>query len=78
MAADITKKALGLLSQRLADTGARIIGTVHDEIILEVPEKVPGEAAVILKETMTQAGKAYLSKVPVEVEVTIGDSWAEK
>ncbi|HIJ69179.1 MAG TPA: hypothetical protein HPP57_06725, partial [Deltaproteobacteria bacterium] len=34
MAADITKKALGLLSQRLADTGARIIGTVHDEIIL--------------------------------------------
>ena len=35
---------------------------VHDEIILEVPEKLAGEAAVILKETMIQAGKAYLSK----------------
>jgi DNA polymerase I-like protein with 3'-5' exonuclease and polymerase domains len=78
MAADITKKALGLLSQRLADTGARIIGTVHDEIILEVPEKVPGEAAVILKETMIQACKAYLGRVPVEVEVAIGETWADK
>ena len=33
----------------LADTGARIIGTVRDEIILEVPEKMTREAAVILK-----------------------------
>jgi DNA polymerase I-like protein with 3'-5' exonuclease and polymerase domains len=62
----------------LANTGAKIIGTVHDEIILEVPEKIAGEVAVILKETMIQAGKAYLGKVPVEVEVTIGETWAEK
>jgi DNA polymerase-1 len=77
-AADITKKALGLLPQRLADTGAHITGTVHDEIILEVPEKMANAAAAILKEAMIQADKAYLSKVPVEVEVTIGDTWAEK
>jgi hypothetical protein len=32
--ADITKKALGLLQQSLAGTGAKIIGKVHDEIIL--------------------------------------------
>jgi DNA polymerase-1 len=77
-AADITKKALASLLQRLVDTGAKIIGTVHDEIILEVPERTAREAAVILKETMIEAGKAYLSKVPVEVEVTIGETWAEK
>jgi DNA polymerase I-like protein with 3'-5' exonuclease and polymerase domains len=59
-------------------TGARIIGTVHDEIILEVPDKTGNDAAVILKETMIDAGKAFLSRVPVEVEVTIGDTWAEK
>ncbi|MGA2404409.1 MAG: DNA polymerase [Syntrophobacteraceae bacterium] len=76
--ADITKKALGMLPQRLADAGAKIIGTVHVDIILEVPEKKAGEFAVILKETMIQAGKAYLSGVPVEVEVTIGGTWAEK
>jgi DNA polymerase I-like protein with 3'-5' exonuclease and polymerase domains len=39
----------------LAETGTQIIGTVHDELILEVPEKLAGEAAVILKETMIQA-----------------------
>ncbi|MFZ0931470.1 MAG: DNA polymerase [Syntrophobacteraceae bacterium] len=77
-AADITKKALCLLPQRLLGVGARIIGTVHDEIILEVPEQMAGEAAVILKETMIQASEAYLGKVPVEVEVTIGETWAEK
>jgi DNA polymerase I-like protein with 3'-5' exonuclease and polymerase domains len=62
----------------LADTGARIIGAVHDESILEITEGVANDAAVILKEIMIQAGKAFLSKVPVEVEVTIADTWAEK
>ena len=62
----------------MADTGTRIIGTVHDEIILEVPEKMAGEVAVILEETKIQAERAYISKVPVEVEVTIGETWAEK
>ncbi|MGA2403001.1 MAG: hypothetical protein ABSG91_15060, partial [Syntrophobacteraceae bacterium] len=47
-AADIGKKALSLLPQRLADTGVKIIGPGHDEIILEVPEKMAGEVAVIL------------------------------
>jgi DNA polymerase I-like protein with 3'-5' exonuclease and polymerase domains len=51
---------------------------VRDEIVLEVPEGMAREVAVILKETMIQAGKAYLSKVPVEVEVTIGETWAVK
>jgi len=62
----------------LADTGAQIIGTVHDEIILEVPNRVAGEVAVIQKKTMIQAGKAYLSKVTIELEVTVADNWAEK
>ena len=62
----------------MADTGFKIIGTVEDEIILEVPEKLAGEVAVILKETMIQAGKAYLGKVPIDVEVGIGDHWTKK
>jgi DNA polymerase-1 len=62
----------------LADTGAKIIGTVHDEIILEVPDSLAGEAAMILKETMIEAGEVYLGKVQIEVEVTVADTWAEK
>jgi DNA polymerase I-like protein with 3'-5' exonuclease and polymerase domains len=76
--ADITKKALGLLQQRPTMTGAQIIGTVHEEIILEVPEKMADDAVAILGDTMIEAGEAFLSKVPVEVEVTIGETWAEK
>ena len=51
---------------------------MHDEIILEVSDGLAEEAAVILKETMIQAGKTYLGKVPVEVEVAIGETWSEK
>jgi len=58
--------------------GARIIGMVHDEIILEVPEKMADRVATILRETMIQAGRTCLSKVPVEVDVTIRETWAEK
>ena len=76
--ADITKKALGLVPQRLAHTGARLIGTVHDEIILEVPDETENDAAAILREAMIVAGKAFLARVPIEVEVTIGGTWAEK
>jgi len=68
----MTKKALALLPQRLANSGSRIIGMVHDEIIREVPEKMAGETAVILKETMIQAGKAYLGRLPaVVVEIAM-------
>jgi DNA polymerase I-like protein with 3'-5' exonuclease and polymerase domains len=66
-----------LLPQRLVNTRGRIIGTVHDEIILEVSEEKANAAAAILRETMIEAGKAYLGKVPVEVEVAIGETWAE-
>jgi len=69
---------LDLLPQILAGTGVRVIGTVHYEIILEVPGKMADDAAEILRKTMIEAGRAYLSKVPVEVEVTIGETWAEK
>jgi DNA polymerase I-like protein with 3'-5' exonuclease and polymerase domains len=62
----------------LEDAGAQIIGTVYDEIILEVPGKMADDATAILKETMIEAGKVYLARVPVEVEVTIGETWAEK
>jgi len=51
---------------------------VHDEIILEVPEWVAREVAAILKETMIEAGQTCLGKVPVEVEVTVAENWADE
>jgi hypothetical protein len=37
-----------------------------------------GEAALILKDTMEEAGRALLKAVPVEAEVVIVGSWAAK
>ena len=77
-AADITKAALAKLPIALKETGARLIGTVHDEILLEAPENVANQAAQILQRVMEQAGHQYLRKVPVKAEVAIVNSWAEK
>lgn len=77
-AADITKLALGMLIKALEPTGAKIIGTVHDEIILEVCEEKASDAAKILKDIMEKAGNECLKKVPVVAETTIADSWADK
>jgi DNA polymerase I-like protein with 3'-5' exonuclease and polymerase domains len=51
---------------------------LHDEILLEVPIEATDEVALILKETMEQAGRASLKTVPVEAQVVIVDSWTEK
>ena len=67
-----------MLNLKLNGTGAMIVGCIHDEIILEVPEVMTDEIALILKETMEEAGRAFLKIVPVEAEVVIADSWAEK
>lgn len=77
-AADIAKKALGLLAPEVKKLKAHIIATVHDEILLEVPEVFAEEAAVLLKSTMEKAGEYYLKKVTAIAETIIADSWAEK
>lgn len=77
-AADIAKKALGMLVPVARNLNGHIIATVHDEILLEVPEHKAEEAAFELKNTMERAGTCYLKHVPVIAETTIADSWAEK
>lgn len=77
-AADIVKRALALLADVLDGTDVRIIGSVHDEILLEAPAAKAEYAAELLKSTMEKAGAHYLKLVPVIAEATIADSWAEK
>ena len=77
-AADIFKKALTMLAIELEDTASKIIGTVHDEIILEVPDHDVEEIAKILQNTMEKTGGYFLNKVPVIADVSMGASWAEK
>ena len=74
-AADIVKKALGLLTQRLIGMDTYIIGVVHDEILLEAPDHNADKAAAVLKATMEEAGNSILKNVPCQADVNVADSW---
>jgi DNA polymerase-1 len=76
LAADIFKVALIRLHATLAAEGARsrIVLQVHDEVILEVPPDEHDRAAQLTLDAMH--GAATL-RVPLEVNLSFGRSWAD-
>lgn len=75
-AADIIKLAMIEVDKQLAASGldAKMLLQVHDELILEVVEKDAEAAAQLLKNAME---KVIELKVPLKVEVAIGQNWDE-
>jgi len=80
-AADILKRAMidvhHTLEARPAGPGglrARMILTVHDELLFEVPKAEADEVAALVKAHME--GAAQLA-VPLTVDVGIGDNWKD-
>lgn len=57
---------------------AKILYTMHNEIIVKTKARIADEVALILKETMEETGRSFLKVVPVEAEVVVRGSWAEK
>jgi DNA polymerase I-like protein with 3'-5' exonuclease and polymerase domains len=75
--ADIIKRALRLLHDRLKGTGASIVNVVHDEIVVETNAADAEETARIVEKAMCDAGEEYVRKVPVKVEATVADEWVK-
>ncbi|HKG55616.1 MAG TPA: DNA polymerase I [Candidatus Limnocylindrales bacterium] len=73
-AADIQKLAMIRVAERLEGAGlhARLLLTVHDELLFEVPRAEVEPLAAIVRETME--GAMPLS-VPLTVDVKVGDDW---
>ena len=73
-AADLLKMAMISLDRRLDDerTDARMLLTVHDEIVIEAPESVAAKVAEIVKDTMENI---YPLAVPLAVDTGWGRSW---
>jgi DNA polymerase-1 len=73
-AADILKMAMIALERNLTEhgSGARMLLTVHDEIVIEAPEPDAAEVAGIVKETMENV---FPLKVPLAVDAHWGKSW---
>ncbi len=72
-AADILKLAMIALDERLP-LDAKMLLTVHDEIVIEVPESRAADVAGIMKETMENI---YPLAVPLAVDTRWGRSWYE-
>jgi DNA polymerase-1 len=75
-AADIIKKAMLDVYRALTEHGlqSRMLLQVHDELVLEVPEKEVQMVAEIVKHAMEQSVKL---SVAMEVEIKIGENWAK-
>ncbi len=75
-AADVIKKAMVSIHQRLRDEGraSRLVLQVHDELLIEAPEVEVSAAKKILTEEMVAA---YPLDPPLGVDVGVGDDWAE-
>lgn len=74
--ADIIKKAMVRLSAVLKEQcpKARIILQVHDELLLEVPEKEGSRIQAVVKKTMENVVSL---KVPLLVATGVGNNWVE-
>ncbi len=75
--ADMTKLALRFIFDRLQTRNARIVNTVHDEIVVEAVAAEAEDIAAIVAEEMRRAGQAFITDVPVEVGVIVADTWAK-
>jgi DNA polymerase-1 len=75
-AADLIKLAMIRVDREFLDAGmeARLILQVHDELIVEAPEREAGRSEQVLTEAME--GVAKLS-VPLIVSVSRGRNWGE-
>ncbi len=76
-AADILKRAMIDVHAALTDVAdgrARMILTVHDELLFEAPEDAADEVAAAVKQLMESA---VALKVPLTVDVGMGENWKE-
>ena len=74
-AADIMKRAMILVDQTIAPMkDVRMILTVHDELLFEVPRERAAEVATVVQNAMQHAATL---NVPLTVDVGIGENWKE-
>ena len=75
-AADIIKLAMIKIDQVLKEKNlkTKMLLKVHDEFIFEAPLEEVDEVSKLIKDAMESA---YSTKVPLTVEVGVGDNWLE-
>ncbi len=78
LAADLFKLALVRIDDAVqaAALAARLVLQVHDEVLLEVPGDEEMQVGALVVDTMVGVGATVGLRVPLDVSVGWGDSWA--
>jgi len=72
---DVIKKAMIILCERLKPYDAKLILTVHDEVVVEVIDSQKIEVAEIVSQSMIDGFAEYFSIIPVESDSITGPCW---
>jgi DNA polymerase-1 len=72
--ADLLKAIMAEVYSSLPED-VKLVGSIHDELILEASTAQAPEMAVRLREIMVRVGSEILSPVPVDAEVEVLESW---
>ena len=75
--ADMTKFALIGINEALQDYDARIVNTVHDEIVVEAREDQAEVVCKIVEQEMVKAGERIINLVPIVADAKIADYWSK-
>ncbi len=75
--ADILKRSLFLLHERMRGTGAMLVNIVHDEILVECDAAEAESTAAMLESAMLDAGAKFVSRVPIKVDIKVADEWSK-
>jgi DNA polymerase-1 len=75
--ADMTKLALVGLNEALQGYDARVVNTVHDEIVVEARAEQAEAVCKIVEHEMVKAGAKIITLVPVVADAKIADYWSK-
>ncbi len=75
--ADMTKLALIYIQEQLWEKNydAKLINTVHDEIVVEAREDLAEEVKGVVEEMMINAAQQIVKVVPIVADATLADCW---
>ena len=75
--ADTIKKAMILCLDKLEKSGidAKLLLSVHDEIVVEAPEDRAEEVAKIVTSAVDEGFNSYFNKMPMTTDAVIGPCW---
>jgi len=75
--ADILKRCLRLLHDSLRGTSGKLVNIVHDEVMVECDASEADAIATKLDAAMVEAGRDFVSSVPIKTDVHIADEWSK-